>query len=374
MGTQRWGSTDFNAPDDALCHAFLDRAVDAGVSLIDCAEQYPIPSGPSAPEGSTEEIVGRWLAGKPSRRAKLTIATKITGGSRISARSIAECADASLRRLRTDYIDVYLLHWPARYTPQANWGQSLEYHHDLERARPYRDAATFADIAGAMGELVRQGKIRAWGACNDNAVGLCLMTAAARQLGVAPPAAMQNDYSLINRRVDENGLSEASSAANLNCGFIAYNVLGGGVLTGKYLDQPAAADLRDAADMRKRLAAPRGRHDDAAWGPTLYRYRSAAAQAATRAYAQLAREAGMNPTELALRWCRERRSVTSALVGWTSMQQLEETLRCYTKGPLPASLLWEIDRIHMRNRLPIFASDRAGRDWDGEGEIGEPIP
>lgn len=127
--------------------------------------------------------------------------------------------------------------------------------------------------------------------------------------------------------------------------------------------------------------------DEAGWGRTLYRYRSGPATKATQAYAELAAETGLSLTELALRWCRSRSSVTSVLLGQTSLTQLEEALVYFSAEPsvefddddsfkyyLPESLLWEIDRIHMRNRLPIFASTRTQTAWEGRGEIGENIP
>jgi len=187
LGTQRWGGSDFNSPDEELCHKFLDRGVlEGGINLIDTAEQYPIPSGPGKPEGATEEIIGRWIKKGSGRRDKLVIASKITGGRNIDKRSIREDCEGSLKRLGLDTLDVYLLHWPARYTPQANWGQSLEYDWDYG-ATFVPGAASFREIVGAMGELMKQGKIRGYGACNDNAVGLMGMWSAARELGVPGP-------------------------------------------------------------------------------------------------------------------------------------------------------------------------------------------
>jgi len=376
LGTQRWGSADFNGPDEALCHKLMDRAIlEGGINLIDTAEQYPIPSTREKPEGNTERIIGSWLAKDKSRRSKVVIASKITGGRNVNAKNIIADCEGSLSRLGTDYLDVYTLHWPARYTPQSNWGQSLEYSQETERYSTGR--ASFEEIAEAMGKLMAQGKIRGWGMCNDNAYGLTASCYAARALGVPPPCVMQNDYSIINRRIDENGLAEAASPVHENVGFMAYNVLAGGVLTGKYLQTAAAVDDRDKASAQRAFAAPRGRMDERGWGYTLYRYRSGPADEATRAYAALARQYGMPLTELALRWTRSRSSVTTALVGHTSVAQLDDALKVYrttTNTPLPAQLSWEVDRVHMRNRLPIFASTRVGRDWEGEGEIGEPIP
>ena len=228
-----------------------------------------------------------------------------------------------------------------------------------------------------MGEMIAEGKLRGWGMCNDNAYGLTASCYAARAVGAPPPVTLQNDFSIINRRVEENGVTEASSPAHENVGFMAYNVLAGGMLTGKYLDVAAAVDNpRDPRLAERLLKNPRGRMDDYSWGKTLYRYRSGPAGEATRAYAQLAKEAGMPLAELACRWSRQRGGVTTSLLGHTSMEQLEETLGYFddSVGPLPEDLMWEIDRVHMRNRLPIFSSDRVGRDWEGTGEIGERVP
>jgi aryl-alcohol dehydrogenase-like predicted oxidoreductase len=385
LGTQRWGSTDFNAPDEATCHRMLDMAIASGVNFVDTAEQYPIPDGPGKPEGSTEKIIGSWLAKDPSRRKKLVIASKITGGPNVTPENLVADLEGILKRLGTDYLDVYLLHWPARYTPQANWGQSLEYNRVVGKYAPA--CTSFEQIAETMGKLMAAGKIRGWGMCNDNTYGLMASIMAAKQLGVPGPCVMQNDYSIINRRIEEQGLSEASAPWNEDIGFLAYNTLAGGVLTGKYLDVPAAVDdtnrMRGLANTIKK----RGRMDEEGWGRTLYRYRSGPAMEATKAYAALAKEAGMSLTELALRWCRSRNPVSSVLLGQSNLAQLEEALEIFSAGPtidfpedgdikfyLPEELLWEIDRVHMRNRLPIFSSTRTESEWMGEGEIGETIP
>ena len=385
LGTQRWGGADFNSPDEELCHQLLDRGVlEGGINLIDTAEQYPIPSDRSRPEGATEEIIGRWLKKGTGRRNKVVLASKITGGRNINKRSIREDCEGSLKRLGVDTLDVYLLHWPARYTPQSNWGQSLEYDWDLG-AITVPSAASFREIVSAMGELIKEGKIRGYGACNDNAVGLMGMYGAARELGVPGPLCMQNDYSIVNRRVEENGLSEASSPAIANAGFMAYNVLAGGMLTGKYGltpndgVAPAAVDDGDRARARKFAEAPRGRMDTRGWGLTLGRYRTAAMRSAAAQYTKLAKEYGIKGglTELSFRFVAGRKAVTSSLVGHTSLAQLDASIDAYrkaAKGPLDQQLLWDIDRVHLQNRLPLFANDEAGKDWRGEGFIGERIP
>uniref|UniRef100_A0A0G4HRV9 NADP-dependent oxidoreductase domain-containing protein n=1 Tax=Chromera velia CCMP2878 TaxID=1169474 RepID=A0A0G4HRV9_9ALVE len=349
LGTQRWVSTDFNGPDERLCHQMMDEAIlNNGVNLIDTAEQYPIPSGP---------------------------------------RNIIDDCEGSLRRLKTDYIDVYLTHWPARYQPQANWGQSLSYQPSLESA--YRGTASFEEICKGMGALMEAGKIKGWGLCNDNAFGLAGCAYTAMGMGINPPVCLQGDFSLIDRKIEENAVFEASRPINLNTGFMAYNALAGGFLTGKYFETPALPDLarrmtRKGGDdlegqpklsVQEVMANPRGRHDELGWGRTLYRYRSRPAEIAAVQYEMLAKKNGMSLTELALRWCRQRASLTTTLVGHSSMNQLKEDLKYFKNAQaLSEKLMWEIDRIHMQHRNPIFSSDRVGSDWNGRGEIGEPIP
>jgi hypothetical protein len=172
LGTQRWGSTDFNAPDTLECFNLMNRAIlESGVNLIDTAEQYPIPSNfPMRPEGFTEQLIGQWLKQDASRRRKVVLASKITGGDNVNKANIIADCEGSLKRLGTDYLDVYMLHWPARYTPQSNWGQSLEFNPAVQEL--LGPQASFAEIAEAMGGLIKAGKIRGWGMCNDTAYGL----------------------------------------------------------------------------------------------------------------------------------------------------------------------------------------------------------
>ena len=174
---------------------------------------------------------------------------------------------------------------------------------------------------------------------------------------------------------EENGVAEAASPFNENVGFMAYNALAGGMLTGKYMDVPAALDDADRSRATTSLSNPRGRMDTRGWGGTLYRYRTDAARTAIEEYGKIAKRGGMSLTELSLRWCRQRSLITTTLVGHSNVKQLQESLKYLTiKEPLPDQIMWEIDVIHMRNRLPLFSNNRVGKDWFGEGEIGEPIP
>jgi aryl-alcohol dehydrogenase-like predicted oxidoreductase len=197
-------------------------------------------------------------------------------------------------------------------------------------------------------------------------------------LGTTPPCSFQGDFSLIDRKSEENGVAEAASPYNENIGFMAYNVLAGGMLTGKYIDIPASNDdiLEGYVDRAKQtISNPRGRMDTRGWGGTLYRYRTDAAQSAIREYNDIASRLGMNLSELSLRWCKQRSLLTTSLVGHSNIDQLRETLKYFrTKELLPDDVMWDIDVIHMRNRLPIFSSNRVGKEWLGQGEIGERIP
>lgn len=379
LGTQRWVSEDFNAPNEEMCFDFMNRAIlQSGINFVDTAESYPIPSSQKNPEGKVEEVLGKWMSQSPGRRQKVVISTKITGGRNINRKNLFSSVEGSLARLGTDYIDVYSLHWPARYSPQANWGQSLNYNHESEKY--YAQNAGFEEIVQAMGDLIKQGKIRGWGLCNDNAFGLTACCEIAKRLGVPPPISMQNDFSLIDRRSEENGVTEASSPIHENVGFMAYNALAGGILAGTYLTGlPPTYDNNNLATSMITRNNPRGRMDEPGWGRSLYRYRSGPANEATIMYNKIAQQYKIPLVELSLRWCQSRRGVTTTLLGMTSMKQLDEDIKIFQNGndkskALPDQLLWEIDRIHMRNRLPIFSSTRVGKDWAGEGEIGENIP
>jgi aryl-alcohol dehydrogenase-like predicted oxidoreductase len=234
---------------------------------------------------------------------------------------------------------------------------------------------SFEDLCMAMEGLIQQGKIRTWGLCNDNAYGLTACTRTAKALGTTPPSSIQGDFSLIDRKSEENGVAEAASPYNENVAFMSYNALAGGMLTGKYMEIPAAMDDTNRDRAMEMLRQPRGRMDTRGWGGTLGRYRTEAALEAIKDYARIASKYKMPLAELSLRWNRQRSLVTTTLVGHSNMKQLEESLKYFTiKEPLSDEIMWEIDMVHMRNRLPIFSSERVGRDWDGQGELGETIP
>ena len=204
LGAQRWASDDFNAPSEQDCFGFMDEAIlKGGVNLIDTAEQYPIPSGRNAREGDSELLIGKWMKERKVKREDVVIATKITGGRNVTPKNIKGDCEGSLKRLGTDYIDVYQLHWPQRYSPQANWGQSMKYNIESDESGYWRNfggPTSFEDLCLSMEDLVQAGKTRGWGLCNDNAYGLTACTRTAKMLGTTPPCSIQGDFSLIDRK------------------------------------------------------------------------------------------------------------------------------------------------------------------------------
>ena len=137
---------------------------------------------------------------------------------------------------------------------------------------------------------------------------------------------MQGDFSILDRKSEENGVAEAASPYNENVGFMAYNALAGGMLTGKYMDVPAAFDDPNRDRAATSLSQPRGRMDTRGWGGTLIRYRTEAAQEAIQQYDKIAKKNKMSLTELSLRWCKQRDLITTTLIGHTNLKQLKETL------------------------------------------------
>ncbi|MCB4358994.1 aldo/keto reductase [Quatrionicoccus australiensis] len=341
--TRPLGRSDLHVPDvclgtmtfgeqtsEADAHAQLDYALAAGVNFIDTAEMYAVPARPET-SGASEEIVGRWLARQP--RDKVIVATKVAGPARsmswirngplaLDRANIRAAIEGSLRRLQTDYIDLYQLHWPERNQPM--FGQ-WQFDPAGERgATPIREQLE------ALGELVREGKIRQIGVSNEHPWGIMQFTRLADELGLPHIVATQNAYHLMNR-VFETGLTEVCHREQV--GLLAYSPLAFGHLSGKYLDNPAASG---------RLTQ---------WPAFGQRYTKPNVIPAVTAYAELAHRHGLTPTQLALGFVRSRWFVASTIIGASSLEQLKETLPA-TQTPISAELLAEIDAIHLRYTNP----------------------
>lgn len=318
LGTMTYGEQN----TEAEAHAQLDRAIAMGVNFIDVAEMYPVPPN-EATQGLTESYVGSWLQRRGCRH-DVVLATKVTGpglnhlrgGSRLNRQQVLEAADASLKRLGTDYIDLYQLHWPERNT---NFFGKLGY-----VAGDDGDAVPMLETLSALRELVDAGKVRAIGLSNDTPWGVMHALELAERLGLPRVASIQNPYNLLNRTF-EIGLAEIAHREDV--GLLAYSPLGFGVLSGKYLNgaRPSGARL------------------------TLYqrfqRYTSAQADAATRDYVALANQHGLDPAQMALAFVNSRHFLTSNIIGATRMDQLDKNLASDALV-LDDDILEAIEKIH----------------------------
>jgi aryl-alcohol dehydrogenase-like predicted oxidoreductase len=326
LGTMTFGQQT----DEREAHAQLDLALATGVNFVDTAELYPVPPRAET-TGATEAIVGRWLARQ--RRDRILVATKVAGPGRsidwirqgpqaFDAANIRAALEGSLTRLKTDYVDLYQLHWPARNQPM--FGQR-RFDPTAERA-----STAIGEQLDALSALVKEGKVRAIGLSNEHPWGVMRFLDEAKQRGLPRVASIQNAYSLVNRTF-EASLTEVCFRERV--ALLAYSPLAFGHLTGKYLERP---------DAPGRVTQFKG------FGQ---RYEKPGLVEAVRAYADLAMEHGLTPTQLALAFVRSRWFVTSTIVGASSRAQLEEDLRGWAT-PLSAEVLERIDALHQRHGDP----------------------
>lgn len=305
LGSMTWGTK--NSEEEG--HAQIDRALDYGLNFIDTAEMYPVIPVLSENVGRTEEIIGNWFA-KTGQRDKWVLATKITGanggfcrdGAPISSQEIDKALEGSLRRLQTDVIDLYQLHWPNRgsYCFRQNWDYDPSHHVKQDNIEHMED------VLGALQRHIDAGKIRHVGLSNETAWGTTQWMTIAETSGLPRVVSIQNEYSMLSRMFDTD-LAEVS--ANENIGLLAYSPLAFGMLTGKY----------------RGGSVPEGsRADDTGGG--LHGRLTPRAVAAADAYEDIAKRHGLNYTQMALAWCRQRPFMTSAIFGATSLEQLEEIL------------------------------------------------
>ena len=326
LGTMTWGEQN----SEAEAHAQLDHALRAGINFIDTAEMYPVPPN-GRTQGRTESYVGTWLEGQ--QRDRLVVATKVAGPGRrdwirqgrtdLTRDVIAEAVDTSLARLRTDYIDLYQIHWPQRNVP--NFGAT-----EFDPAKE-RDGPPIAEQVEGMAAMVAAGKIRHWGLSNETSWGVCEFQRVARSLGVPGPVTIQNSYSLVSRGAD-NDLAEVMFREQLS--LLAYSPLAGGILTGKYASgaKPAGAryTLFDGLGLR---------------------FRRPAVHEAAAAYVALAQRCGISPVELALGYVRSRWYVAATIIGATTQEQLAQDIAA-AQVELDADTLAEIAAIQQRYPNP----------------------
>ena len=327
LGTMTFGEQ--NTPEEAA--AQLDRAVAAGINFIDTAEMYPVP--PKAETmGRTEAYIGRWLAQRGGRD-KLILATKVAGpgdwlpyirggSNRLDRVNIEQALDDSLRRLGTDYVDLYQLHWPDR---QTNFFGKLGYEHPTEDT-----SVPLLETLQVLDDLVQSGKVRHVGLSNETPWGTMRFLVLAEQHGLPRMVSIQNPYNLLNRSF-EIGLAEV--AMREQCGLLAYSPMAFGALSGKYVGGKRPPEGRLTRFSR------------------FDRYSNDQAVAATAEYVAVARKHGLTPAQMALAFVTSLSFVTSNIIGATTMEQLEQNLGS-TDLELSDEILADNEAVHTRQPNP----------------------
>lgn len=318
LGTMTFGEQNTQKDADQQ----LDLALDNGINFIDTAEMYPVPPIAQT-QGKTEEFIGNWLQ-KSGKREKIVLATKVAGPRNVphirdnmalDHRNIHLAVDASLERLKTDYIDLYQVHWPQR---QANYFGKLNY-----ETPEKNDDTPIIETLEALGDLVRAGKVRYIGISNETPWGLMTYLRLAEKHDLPRIVTIQNPYNLLNRSF-EVGLSEVSHYEGVK--LLAYSPMAFGILSGKYLNGARPEGARCTLYERfKRYFTPQGIK-------------------ATEAYVQLAKEHGLDPAQMALAFVNQQPFLASNIIGATTLAQLESNIQS-KDIVLSAEVLAQIDEI-----------------------------
>ncbi len=330
--------------DEATSHAILDRSLERGVNFLDTSEMYSVPTR-AATSGSTETIMGNWFSKRRGTRQKVVLATKLAGPARgmdwirggsteVSAKDIVDSCEGSLKRLQTDVIDLYQIHWPVRHVPAFG----IVYFDPAKDARDAPPTSIQVQLEALAG-LVKAGKVRAIGLSNETPYGVHEFVRLAEQHGLPRVASVQNAYCLVNRTVD-NALDE--TLHRLGVSLLGYSPLGFGLLTGKYDASGTTGPLAPAEGRISKYESVRKQR----WG------RPEAFAAALR-YNALARDHGLTPTQMALAFCYTNWRVASTIIGVTSVAQLDECLDAWGTTLSP-ELLAAIDKVRWEIRDPAL--------------------
>lgn len=321
LGSMTWGEQNTEVEG----HEQLDYAISKGINFVDTAEMYSVP-GRKETQGSTESIIGSWL-GKNQNRKEITLATKVTGpnpglsyirnGPNFKRESIETALEDSLKRLQTNYIDIYQLHWPERKT---NFFGKLNYKHDLNDE--WQD--NVANIIETMNNLVKKGDIRYYGLSNETPWGLMHYLKTAENLNLDKCVTVQNPYSLLNRSY-EVGLAEVSMREKVK--LLAYSPLAFGVLSGKYLDGKTPLDGRITLY------------------PQFSRYSNDITLNAVAAYKNIADKHGLDLVKMSLAFIRQQSFVVSTIIGATKMSQLKQNIESINLT-LSDEVLKELEGVH----------------------------
>ncbi len=326
LGTMTWGEQN----SEAQAHAQLDFAWQQGINFIDTAEMYPVPPRPET-QGLTERYIGTWLK-RRNLRSHLVLASKVVGRSTnfaylrdtpicLDRRNIQSALEASLKRLQTDYIDLYQIHWPDR---QTNYFGQLGYQVNDEPSVPIAETLEILD------EQVRAGKVRYIGVSNETPWGVMTYLRSAETRGLPRIVTIQNPYNLLNR-VFEVGLAEIAHREGV--GLLAYSPLAFGVLSGKYLNGQRPVNARLTLFQR------------------FSRYLTPEAQWPTQQYVELAHRYHLDPAQMALAYVNSRPFVVANIIGATTMQQLSSNIASIDVQ-LTDEVMAEIEAIHRRQPNP----------------------
>ncbi|MDN3665281.1 aldo/keto reductase [Algibacter miyuki] len=320
LGSMTWG----NQNTESEGHAQLDYALEQGVNFIDTAELYPVPATAET-QGRTSKIIGTWLK-KTGKRDQIVLASKIAGKGDYTAHirktgfspeAINNAVDGELKRLQTDYIDLFQLHWPER---QTNYFGVRDYNHDANDA--WQD--NFNSILNTLDTLIKSGKIRHIGMSNEKAWGAMRYLEESKTNNLPRMATIQNAYSLINR-VFEGDMAEVSMRENL--GLLAYSPMAFGVLSGKYIKGTESENSR--LNLFPRFA----------------RYSSEQSTEATKRYLKIAEAHNMSLAQMALAFVNQRPFLTSNIIGATNLEQLKENIDSINVV-LSDSVLEQINAVH----------------------------
>ena len=321
LGTMTWG----NQNTEAEGHAQMDYALENGVNFFDAAELYPVPANPET-YGGTERIIGTWFK-KTGNREKVVLASKIAGGGDYTAHirngglskdNVIDAVDKSLKRLQTDYIDLYQLHWPNR-------GVNCFGVRDFPLQAANDETENFLEILETLQDFIKQGKIRHVGLSNETPWGTMKYLQASEQRKLPRPVTIQNSYSMIHRGY-EVGMSEVSLRENV--GLLAYSPLAQGVLSGKYLN----GNLPEGA---RGTLFPR----------FIARYKNDGSERAVKKYLEIADKNNLTLTELSLAFVNQMPFVTSNIIGATKLDQLKENINSINVT-LSDETLKEINAVH----------------------------
>ncbi|MGY9047008.1 NADP-dependent oxidoreductase [Puniceibacterium antarcticum] len=329
LGTMTFG----NQTNETVAHSQIAMAYDAGINFMDTAEMYPVNPVKAETVGLSEQIIGNWFAAT-GRRNDWILATKHSGadqgfvrdGAPISSDTIPGCIEASLKRLKTDVIDLYQFHWPNRgsYMFRKNWSFDPSGQDKVSTLQHMHDAL------GALKDEVQRGTIRHFGLSNESAWGTAMWLKVAEETGTPRVAALQNEYSLMCRLADTD---LAELMVNEDVSLLPYSPLAAGLLTGKYQNGalPEGSRMAINGDLG-------GRKSDRAF-------------LAVDAYLAVAQEFAMDPVHMALAWSARRPFVASSIFGATTVEQLERLLGA-KDVTLSPELLVRLDEVHKEHPMP----------------------